>query len=329
MSDILLEIKDLYVEYNTMEGSVKAVNGLNFFLKKGEAVGLVGETGAGKTTTAVSILGLLPKRTARIPKGNIYYEGRDLLTNEGKKYLKNILGNKISMVFQNPLTSLNPLFTVGEQVAMVFRQHFKMNKKTSLTKASELLEVVGIPSYRITDFPHQFSGGMRQRVGIAAALACNPDLLIADEPTTALDVTIQAQVLELMKALQKERSTSLILITHNLGIVAELCERVAVMYSGRIIEYGKVDDVFNNPRHPYTRGLIGSLPDINVKTDRLSPILGSMPNPMFLPSGCKFASRCTCKTTICEKSEPPEQLISEDHMVACFEGLRNEDNSDE
>jgi len=315
----LLGIEDLYVEYHTLEGTVRALNGVHLSLDKGEALGLVGETGAGKTTAAVSVLGLLSRRTARITKGSIRFAGKELLDKKNAAYLQCIRGDRISMVFQNPLTSLNPVFTVGEQVAMVFRQHQKMNKQQAAEAAGKILEVVGIPAYRAADYPHQFSGGMRQRVGIAAALACEPDLLIADEPTTALDVTIQAQVLELMKDLQRKNRTSLIMITHNLGIVRELCERVAVMYAGRIIEKGSVDSVFTKPSHPYTKGLIGSLPDINKKTERLEPIPGFMSNPMALPEGCKFAPRCPACMEICNKRDPSETRLDTDHFVACFE----------
>ena len=314
----ILEIKDLYIEYHTLDGVAKAVNGLNLNVAVKEAVGLVGETGAGKTTTALSILGLLPKRTAKITKGNIVYEGIELLKKENASKLSKMRGDKISMVFQNPLTSLNPVFTIGEQIEMVYRLHRGMNKKEALNAAGEILETVGIPARRLGDYPNQFSGGMRQRVGIAAALACNPDLLIADEPTTALDVTIQAQVLELMKKMQAERNTSLIMITHNLGIVNELCEKVAVMYAGRIVEYGPVREVFRNPQHPYTLGLINSLPDINKKIERLTPIEGYMSNPMNLPKGCKFGVRCPHCCPECLERDPDMLEVSEGHVVACI-----------
>lgn len=313
----LLEITDLTVEYHTIEGTVKALNGVHLSIDKGEALGLVGETGAGKTTTAVAALGLLPKRSAKVVKGSIRFEGKELLDKKNAAYLQSIRGDRVSMVFQNPLTSLNPVFTVGEQVAMVFRQHQNMSKRQAMAAAGRMLETVGIPAYRVADYPHQFSGGMRQRVGIVAALACKPDLLIADEPTTALDVTIQAQVLELMKGLQRKDRTSLLMITHNLGIVRELCEKVAVMYAGRIIEQGGVDSVFANPMHPYTRGLIGSLPDINKKTERLTPIPGFMSNPMALPTGCKFAPRCPICVEQCTGADPQETQVGEDHRVAC------------
>jgi peptide/nickel transport system ATP-binding protein len=323
----LLEIKDLHVEFRTMEGTVYALKGVNLELKKGEALGLVGETGAGKSTTAFSIMGLLPKKSARIPKGSIMWGDKDLLDKHNEKYVKKIRGDRISMVFQNPLTSLNPVFTIGEQVAMVFRRHQGMNEKEAYEAAGKMLQMVGILPERMIDYPHQFSGGMRQRVGIAAAIACKPDLLIADEPTTALDVTIQAQVLELMKGLQEQVETSLIMITHNLGIVKELCQKVAVMYAGAIIELGTVDEVFRKPSHPYTLGLMGSLPDIKKKTERLTPIYGFMPNPMEKTVGCSFAPRCPKCMEICRQQAPGDIHLNSEHTVACFlarEGIANE-----
>jgi len=313
----LLEIKDLYVEYHTLESKVKALNGVNFSVAKGEAMGLVGETGAGKTTTALSILNLLPPRVTFIPKGSVNFDGIEILERKNEKIVQKLRGDRIAMVFQNPLTALNPVFTIGEQVAMVFRRHRGMEKRQAMDEAKKMLELVGIPGNRVVDYPHQFSGGMRQRVGIAAALACDPSLLIADEPTTALDVTIQAQVLELMKKLQESGDTSLIMITHNLGIVNELCEKVAVMYAGRIIEYGKVREVFEHPAHPYTKGLLGSLPDIKKKTSRLTPIPGFMSNPSNLPVGCKFAARCPHCKDVCLAQDPESKELTDGHTVAC------------
>ena len=315
--DDLLKITDLYVEYHTMDGVAKAINGVNLTIHRGESLGLVGETGAGKTTLALSVLGLLPKRSARVKNGSIEYNGLDLLRKENRGTLQKIRGEKIAMIFQNPLTSLNPVFTIGEQIAMVYIQHQNLSKNEAMKKAGEMLEIVGIPSYRVQDYPHQFSGGMRQRVGIAAALVCNPDLLIADEPTTALDVTIQAQVLELMRNLQDQYKMSLLMITHNLGIVASMCEMVAVMYSGKIIEYGTIENVFRNPAHPYTRGLISSLPDIKAKQGRLTPIGGMMASPMNLPTGCEFSPRCAWSTEICRTQKAVMGKIDEGHMVAC------------
>ena len=294
----LLEIKDLHVEYKTGRATARALNGINLTIGKGEALGLVGETGAGKTTIALSTLKLLPQDVGKVTKGSIRFNGQSILDMHEKE-LEGMRGNKISMIFQNPLSSLNPLFTVGEQISMVLRKHNSMSKKEAAKKAQELLEMVGIAKYRLEDFPHQFSGGMRQRVGIAAALACNPELLIADEPTTALDVTIQAQILELMKELQRQRSSSLLMITHNLGIIAELCQKVAVIYAGTIIEYGTVEEVFTNPQHWYTKGLLGAIPKLTGPRNRLAFIPGTVANANDLPSGCKFHPRCQHCTQQC------------------------------
>lgn len=314
---VLLEIKDLRAEYITERTHAYALNGVTCTVGRGESLGLVGETGAGKTTTALSILNLLPKGVGFHTGGDILFEGRSVFEMTEKELLS-IRGNKIAMIFQNPLTSLNPLFTVGEQIAMVLRKHQGMKKREALERASELLLLVGIEGNRIDDYPVQFSGGMRQRVGIAAALACNPELLIADEPTTALDVTIQAQILELMKKLQKEFSSSLIMITHNLGIVSELCDRVAVLYAGQIIELGSVAQVFKKPMHPYTVGLLDSLPSITDKKDRLNVIPGLIADPSNLPKGCKFCDRCSSVMDICYQKEPPMIQVGSNHQVACF-----------
>ena len=296
----LLEIKDLHVEYKTGRATARALNGINLTIGKGEALGLVGETGAGKTTIALSTLKLLPQDVGKVTKGSIRFNGQSILDMHEKE-LEGMRGNKISMIFQNPLSSLNPLFTVGEQISMVLRKHNSMSKKEAAKKAQELLEMVGIAKYRLEDFPHQFSGGMRQRVGIAAALACNPELLIADEPTTALDVTIQAQILELMKELQRQRSSSLLMITHNLGIIAELCQKVAVIYAGTIIEYGTVEEIFTNPQHWYTKGLLGAIPKLTGPRNRLAFIPGTVANANDLPSGCKFHPRCQHCTQQCRE----------------------------
>jgi peptide/nickel transport system ATP-binding protein len=306
------------MEYHTMDGVAKALNGVDLDVCKGEAVGLVGETGAGKTSLALAMLGLLPPRTAKVKSGEIIFEGINLRDKANEKRLQKMRGKNISMIFQNPLTSLNPVFTVGEQIAMVYRQHEGLSKKQAWEKSGEMLKTVGIPAYRLGEYPHQFSGGMRQRVGIAAALVCRPQLLIADEPTTALDVTIQAQVLELMKDLQKELDMSLLMITHNLGIVSYLCDKVAVMYAGRIIEFGTTENVLQHPLHPYTVGLIGALPNIKAKKDRLTPIAGFMSDPMKLPPGCKFHTRCLRKTERCETETPKMRRIEESHHTACF-----------
>lgn len=312
----LLEIKNLRVQFKTERATSNALNGVTFSIGKGESLGLVGETGAGKTTTALSILRLLPE-SAHVLDGTITFGGKDIST-LSEREMRKMRGNKIAMVFQNPLTALNPVFTVGEQIAMVLRVHRGMSRKAAMEAAGKLLEQVGIASYRVKDYPNQFSGGMRQRVGIAAGIACSPELLIADEPTTALDVTIQAQILELMKELQTKNKTSLLMITHNLGIISELCQKVAVMYSGRIIEYGTVKAVFSNPMHPYTRGLLGALPNLEGKRDRLVAIPGKIADPQNLPEGCYFNPRCTCKCDRCGKEQPEMIRISDDHYVACF-----------
>ncbi len=312
----LLEIKDLKAAFKTERATIHALNGVNLTIYKGESLGLVGEAGAGKTTTALSILNLLPQPAGKFLGGDVIYDGKSVFSMSGKE-LEAMRGNKISMIFQNPLTALNPVFTVGEQIAMVLRKHMNMRDKDAKKKASELLELVGIKGERIKEYPNQFSGGMRQRVGIAAALACYPELLIADEPTTALDVTIQAQILELMKKLQKEYNSSLLMITHNLGIVAELCQKVAVMYAGRIIEYGTVREVFSNPLHPYTVGLLGAIPRLTGARDRLQAIPGRVADAQNLPSGCAFNPRCQCTSDCCRKEIPELRKIDDDHYVAC------------
>jgi len=318
MQEELLKIKNLSVGYRSGGVVAKAVNNLNLTINKGEAVGLVGESGAGKTTTALSILNLLPKHVGFVTSGDIEFKGQSVFKMK-KSQLLDLRGNAVSMVFQNPLTSLNPVFTVGEQVAMVFRKHRGMKNKEALVEAGKMLQMVGIPDYRLPDYPFQFSGGMRQRVGIAAALACSPELLISDEPTTALDVTIQAQILELMKKLQKEFSTSLLMITHNLGIVTELCQKVAVMYGGTLVEFGTVAEVFANPLHPYTRGLLNAIPKLHGPRNRLESIPGLVANAQMLPDGCKFHPRCACCKEECSSKVPSLVKINENHYVACIE----------
>lgn len=313
----LLKITDLAVEFKTERAIVHALNGLSLTIHKGESLGLVGESGAGKTTTALSILNLLPKPAGRYTSGEITYCGRSVFEMKEKE-LENLRGNRISMIFQNPLTALNPVFTVGEQIAMVLRKHSGMKDKEAKARAQELLEMVGIKGNHIKDYPNQFSGGMRQRVGIAAGLACNPELLIADEPTTALDVTIQAQILELMKQLQVQYNSSLLMITHNLGIVAELCQKVAVMYAGRIIEYGTVYEVFKHPAHPYTVGLLNAIPRLSGERERLHAIPGRVADPQNLPEGCAFHPRCAGCTAECKSCQPQMRRINDDHYVACF-----------
>ncbi|NLY51058.1 MAG: ABC transporter ATP-binding protein [Firmicutes bacterium] len=314
----VLKIQNLSVEYHTFDGKARAVNNLDLEIGEGESLGLVGETGAGKTTTALSILRLLPRPVGRIVSGSIKIKDRELLT-APEVELRKIRGNKISMIFQNPMTSLNPVYTIGEQIAGVIKQHQRLSDKEALKQAGKMLELVGIPSYRASEYPHQFSGGMRQRVGIAMALACRPELLIADEPTTALDVTIQAQVLALMNELKQKFKMSLIMITHNLGIVAEICDQVAVMYAGSIVEHGSVQAVFSAPMHPYTRGLFGSMPDLESKVERLQPVEGMMPDPLRLPSGCPFHPRCPEATAACAAKKPAPIKLGEDHMVCCLQ----------
>ena len=322
MNDKLLDIKDLTIEFVTDDEVVSAVNGLDMELNKGETIGLVGETGAGKTTSALGIMGLVPNPPGKIKRGSIKFEGVDLLS-LSEEEMRKIRGSKISMIFQDPMTSLNPVMTVGEQIAEVIEIHEKVNKEEAFEKAKEMLELVGIPGGRANDFPHQFSGGMKQRVVIAIALACNPELLIADEPTTALDVTIQAQVLDLMNELKEKFKTAMILITHDLGVVAQACDKVAIMYAGEIVEAGTLLDIFENPKHPYTHGLFGSIPSLDEECDRLKPIQGLMPDPTNLPTGCKFHPRCPHATELCSKQDPNVVEVTEGHKVRCLicEGL--------
>lgn len=312
----ILEIKDLYVRYSLGKETVKAVNGINLSLAQGESLGLVGETGAGKTTTALSIMRLVPNPPGKITGGEIIYKGTNLL-NKSEKEMRRIRGHEISMIFQDPMTALNSMLTVGEQIAEVIRLHQNVSRKEAMERACEMMEVVGIEGSRAGEYPHQFSGGMKQRIVIAIALACNPTLLIADEPTTALDVTIQAQVLELIEQLKEKYDTSLILITHDLGVVAEVCDKVAIVYAGEIVEYGMIEDIYNNPSHPYTQGLFGSIPNLNEDVDRLKPIRGMMPDPTALPEGCSFAERCDYCSEICSKPDVPYIEIEPGHFVRC------------
>lgn len=313
----ILEIKNLSIEYRTEERTVKAVNNLNLTLAKGESLGLVGETGAGKTTTALGIMGLIPDPPGLVTSGEILFEGQDLLK-LGKNQMRKMRGDNISMIFQDPMTSLNPVVSVGDQIAESVRIHERVSRAKATVKAMDMLELVGIPKERYSEFPHQFSGGMKQRVIIAIALSCNPALLLADEPTTALDVTIQAQVLELIRRLKEENNTSMILITHDLGVVVEVCDKVAIMYAGEIVEYGTLEHIYENTNHPYTKGLFGSLPDIETKVDRLNPIPGLMPDPADLPLGCSFAPRCALATERCRKEAPPLQEVQPGHFSKCF-----------
>lgn len=313
----IIDIENLTVQYKTDRGIVEAVNNFNLSLTKGESLGLVGETGAGKTTTALAIMGLISEPPGIIKSGKINFGDMDLLKISKKEKLK-IRGKRISMIFQDPMTSLNPVMTVGDQIAESIRIHEKLSKGEATVKAKEILELVGITGDRYSDYPHQFSGGMKQRVVIAVALSCNPELLIADEPTTALDVTIQAQVLDMIQKLKKERNTSLLMITHDLGVVAEVCDKVAIMYAGEIVEYGTLEQVFNGARHPYTIGLFDSIPDLDSEADRLKPIPGLMPDPANLPKGCSFAPRCSRKDKKCEEHSPENRNIGSGHFVKCF-----------
>ena len=314
----LLEIKDLTVHYVTVDGTVHAVENLNLTLPEGKTLGLVGETGAGKTTTVKAIMQILPDPPAKILNGEVIFCGEDLLK-KNTKSVRKIRGKQISMIFQDPMTSLNPVITVGEQIMEVIRLHDKkMSKKDAYTKACEMLELVGIKADRAGDYPHQFSGGMKQRVIIAMALACNPRLLIADEPTTALDVTIQAQVLELMRKLKAKYQTSMIMITHDLGIVAEICDYVAVMYAGEIVEYGNREQLFHRPSHPYTKGLFACIPNLMEEETTLIPIEGMTPDPTNLPVGCRFHPRCPYATEECSKTNPASKEIENGHHVKCL-----------
>ncbi|MCI5997430.1 MAG: ABC transporter ATP-binding protein [Peptoniphilaceae bacterium] len=312
----LLEIKNLSVQYDTDSGLVSAVNNLSLSVGRKETLGFVGETGAGKTTTALSIMKLIQSPPGKITQGEVIFEGQDLLKVK-EKDMFNIRGNKISMIFQDPMTSLNPIMTVGNQIKEVLELHQKLSKSELVEKTAQMLEMVGIRRERMNDYPHQFSGGMKQRVVIAMALACNPELIIADEPTTALDVTIQAQVLELMKNLKESYNTSMILITHDLGIVAEICDKVSVVYAGTIVEHSDVESLYKNPLHPYTVGLFDSIPSLDEDSERLRVIEGNPPDPSNLPTGCCFHPRCKKCMEICKKVFPKEVEVEKGHFVAC------------
>lgn len=318
----ILEVKNLTTEFKTDDGILKAVDGINFSLKKGETLGIVGESGCGKSVTSLSIMRLIPNPPGKISSGEILFEGQDLLKLPEPE-MRRVRGKKISMIFQEPMTSLNPVFTVGHQIEETIEIHEpQLSSKQVKEKAIRMIELVGIPepAKRFGDYPHQLSGGMRQRIMIAIALSCNPQLLIADEPTTALDVTIQAQVLELIQKLQKELGTSMILITHDLGVVAETCDNVAVMYAGKIIEYGTVRDIFKNPKHQYTYGLLKSIPHFQIenKQKRLDTIPGLVPNLLHLKGGCRFLDRCVAKQDDCSSTEPELKNISGIHKAACL-----------
>ena len=312
----LLEIRDLTIHYVTEAGRVRAVNNVSLSIEEGETLGLVGETGAGKTTTALGMLNLIPNPPGKVISGEIIYKGKDILK-MSKGELHNIRGSQISMIFQDPMTALNPVHTVGDQIAEVIELHESCGKHAAMEKAKAMLEKVGIAAERAGDYPHQFSGGMKQRVVIAIALACNPVLLLADEPTTALDVTIQAQVLEMISGLKAEYNTAMMLITHDLGIVAETCDKVAIMYAGEIVEYGTLADIFDHTAHPYTEGLFGSIPRLDMDVEWLNPIKGLMPDPANLPQGCKFHPRCPYATAACAEADVALREVSPGRLVRC------------
>ena len=313
----LLEIRNLRVHYITGRETVRAVNGVSLSLDKGESLGLVGETGAGKTTTALSILRLVPDPPGKILEGEVLFDGDDLLK-ASQHELRQVRGKRISMIFQDPMTALNPVMTVGEQITEVIHLHQKISNADALVKAQQMMEMVGIEKGRYVEYPHQFSGGMKQRIVIAIALACNPELLIADEPTTALDVTIQAQVLDLIEKLKRELNTALLLITHDLGVVADVCDNAAIMYAGEIVEYGSLDRIFNHTLHPYTVGLFGSIPNFSQNVRRLRPIPGLMPDPANLPAGCAFAPRCPDAGPACTAGPIPVFEPYPGHQVKCI-----------
>lgn len=311
-----VDVEDLVVHYVNSAETVKAVNSISLKLEKKKTLGLVGETGAGKTTAMLSLMNMVPDPPGKIVGGQIKVNGLDMMKLSPDQ-LQSVRGSEIAMIFQDPMTSLNPVLTVGDQIAESIQLHRDVNKAGALEEAQKLLATVGIDPKRYGEYPHQFSGGMRQRVGIAIALACNPSVLIADEPTSALDVTIQAQILKMMRKLKAENDTSMILITHDLGVVAEMCDDVAVMYAGRIVEYGTLAEVFNETKHPYTEGLFRSLPNIHNRAAKLEPILGLMPDPANLPAGCTFADRCPYAMDRCHQAVPEKRVFSETHQVAC------------
>ena len=318
MSENMLNVENLVIHYETDEEVVEAVNNISFRLKKGEVLGLVGETGAGKTTTALGIMGLLPPKVGHVIQGKIELDGENIF-DKSESEMRNIRGKKISMIFQDPMTALNPVKTVGEQIAEVVLLHSHCSKVEALRRAQDMLAMVGIVPERYKDYPHQFSGGMKQRIVIAIALACEPELLIADEPTTALDVTIQAQILDMMRSLQKKQGTSMILITHDLGVVAEMCDHCAVMYAGELVEYGTVEEIFDNPKHPYTKALYQSIPSLDKDVDRLHVVPGMVTDPSNLPEYCSFADSCEAKCDLCEKADPKMIRLNEEHCVKCLQ----------
>lgn len=312
-----LSVKDLEVQYVTSEETVYAVNKVSFDMKKGRTLGLVGETGAGKTTIARSILRILQTPPAVIKGGEVWLDGTNLLSLTEHEMCK-IRGNQVTIIFQDPMTALNPTMKVGKQIEEVILHHENISKQEARKRAEEMLEMVGIPCERFDEYPHQFSGGMKQRVVIAIALACSPDLLLADEPTTALDVTIQAQVLDLMRELHKRKNTTTILITHDLGVVAEMCDDVAIVYAGEIVEQGSLEDIFKHTSHPYTKGLFAAIPELDDDKERLTPIEGLPPDPTRLPEGCKFHPRCPYCTEKCKSGEIPVVEVAQGHFCKCL-----------
>jgi peptide/nickel transport system ATP-binding protein len=326
MNDKLLKIENLSVEYIVNDVVVKAVRDLSLDIEEGECLGLVGETGAGKTTTALATMGLIPDPPGKITKGQIKFQGEDILR-KSPRQMRKIRGSAISMIFQDPMTSLNPVISIGDQIMEVILLHNKISRGEATVKTQKMLETVGIPANRYSEYPHQFSGGMKQRVMIACALACNPKLLIADEPTTALDVTIQAQILELIENLKKEFNTAMLMITHDLGVVSEICDRVAVMYAGNVVELGSVQAVYDRPSHPYTAGLFKSLPNLDEDVARLEPIPGMMPDPSNLPAGCPFVPRCPVHSKQCGEEQPGFIEIESGHKVACFNPFLNSNSA--
>ena len=323
MQELLLDIRGLRTQFFTDDGLARAVDGVSYSLEKGETVGVVGESGCGKSVTALSVLRLIPDPPGKIVDGEIIFEGTNLLELSSAD-MRRIRGNDISMIFQEPMTSLNPVFTIGNQITEAVRLHQGLNKKDALAKAVEALKLVGIPvpERRVHEYPHQLSGGMRQRAMIAMALSCNPKVLIADEPTTALDVTIEAQILDLMRTLQDELGTAIIMITHDLGVIAEMARKVVVMYAGKVVEQAPVERIFASPNHPYTQGLLQSLPrvdkDASGAKQRLQEIPGIVPSLLNLPAGCKFASRCPSVMPQCKEQEPPLEQVAGDHFSACW-----------
>ena len=316
-NDTLLEVRDLTIKFYTDDGVIEAVNNISLSLESGKTLGLVGETGAGKTTFALAVMGLVDCPPGRIESGSIIFAGRELRTLSRHEY-RRLRGKEISMIFQDPMTALNPTMPVADQIAEAIRNHRRITKHEARLEAVKMLELVRIPAERAFEYPHQFSGGMKQRVVIAMALACSPKLLIADEPTTALDVTIQAQVLELMKDLKERYQTAMILITHDLGIVSEVCDHVAIIYAGEVVEYGDLRHIYENPQHPYTNGLFGSLPDVEKDVEFLSPIEGLMPDPADLPGGCKFHPRCKYACPQCAQQAPAFTESEPGHFVRCL-----------